>query len=311
MNIIEHQGAEAVTTDGAHWDIYVRDTNLVEDLANAHKVQTSDIRYGSWSEKQGLKRGAIYPSDDFKLLEHRGASVYEYLLKHHADIPFPFRDNHELWLLNTTGMPLALLDSVTREHDIELDVPVDWRAGRECRREFRSNAGMKTDQDCITTGAAAERLMQLVNARAGRAPAAQWFRRNPDGSGSGLAGINLPVGLTTRRLPDSAFAGFFLDLPADDPGQRRLVEDFHAWQAPCLLLLQTLDDSTRARLEQQAVARAAAVERHCRLYPSLVDREAIRAARVEALLRANEPASDDEDEAMATYYIELNVTRTN
>lgn len=61
MNIIEHEGAEAVTTDGLHWDIYVRDTTLVEDLADSHKVQTSDIRYGSWSQKQGLKRGRFIP----------------------------------------------------------------------------------------------------------------------------------------------------------------------------------------------------------------------------------------------------------
>jgi hypothetical protein len=49
MNIIEYQGAEAITTDGIQWDICARDTGLVEDSANSHKVQTSDIRYGSWS----------------------------------------------------------------------------------------------------------------------------------------------------------------------------------------------------------------------------------------------------------------------
>lgn len=75
--------------------------------------------------------------------------------------------------------------------------------------------------------------------------------------------------------------------------------------------MQTLDTATRARLEQQAVARALAVERHCRLYPAVIDAAAIRAARVEALLRANQPGIDEEDETMATYYIELNVTRTN
>ena len=73
MNIIEFEGAEAVTTDGMRWDIYVRDTGLVEEFADSHRIQTSDIRYGSWSAKDGLKRGAIYPSDDFKVLEHRDA----------------------------------------------------------------------------------------------------------------------------------------------------------------------------------------------------------------------------------------------
>lgn len=204
MHIIEHQGAEAVTTDGAHWDIYVRDTGLVEDLANAHKVQTSDIRYGSWSEKQGLKRGAIYPSDDFRLLEHRGAMLYAYLLEHHHDIPFAFRDNHELWRLDRAARPLALLDSVNREQDIELDRPVDWRAGRECRREFRSAAANSAGSDVN----AAERLTQLVNACAAQTPRAQWFRRDAEGSGTGLAGINLDADLPGRRLPAARLRNF-------------------------------------------------------------------------------------------------------
>ena len=45
----EYQGAEAITTDGIHWDICMRDTGVVEDIANSLKVQTSDIRYSSWS----------------------------------------------------------------------------------------------------------------------------------------------------------------------------------------------------------------------------------------------------------------------
>ena len=40
MNIIAYQGAEAVTTDGVHWDIYVRDTELVQDLANIGLVRS-------------------------------------------------------------------------------------------------------------------------------------------------------------------------------------------------------------------------------------------------------------------------------
>lgn len=33
--IIKHQGAEAITTDGMHRDIYVRNTELVEELPNS------------------------------------------------------------------------------------------------------------------------------------------------------------------------------------------------------------------------------------------------------------------------------------
>jgi len=308
MNIIEYQGAEAVTTDGLHWDIYVRDETLVEDMADSHKVQTSDIRYGSWSEKQGLKRGAIYPSDDFKLLEHRGAVVYEYLLEHHRDVPFAFTDDYELWLLDENGMPLALVNSATGPLQTDCDCQIEWRAGRECTRTFRSHACESADAGAEPPG---EQLSRLVNRRAGPSPAAQWFHRHDDGSATGLEGVNLPGALVARRLPDSAFADFFLSTPRGDPAEQRLVEDFFTWQAPCLLLLHTLGRETRARLEQQALARARAIERLYRLYPSIVDPGAIKAARVEALLRASESDGEDNDETMATYYIELNVTRTN
>ena len=136
MNIIEFEAAEAVTLDGVHWDIYVRDAELVKDLPNSHKVQTSDIRYGRWSASSGLKRGAIYPSEDFKVLEAQGALVYEYLLKHHQQIPFPFADVSELWLLDQFAQPLVLLKSAVLEDDLELDRLPDWCACHEAGDRF-------------------------------------------------------------------------------------------------------------------------------------------------------------------------------
>jgi hypothetical protein len=72
MNVIEYEAAEAVTVDGIHWDIYVRNAELVKDLDKSSRVQTSDIRYGSWSVAQGLKRGPIQPSEDFLRMEMQG-----------------------------------------------------------------------------------------------------------------------------------------------------------------------------------------------------------------------------------------------
>src|SRR4030042_319866 len=87
------QSAEAVTTDGAEWDIYVANDALLEGLGRAGKrAQISDIRYGHWSAETGLKRGPLFPSDDFKRLEEMGAVVYEHLLRVHRDVPFRFRD---------------------------------------------------------------------------------------------------------------------------------------------------------------------------------------------------------------------------
>lgn len=311
MNIIECQGAEAVTTDGRHWDIYVRDTGLVEDIANGHKVQTSDIRYGSWSLKNGLRRGALYPSDDFRVLEHRGALVYEYLLKHHDDIPFPLEDSMELWLLDREQLPLGLLDSAVSEKDIELDCPVDWRAGRECRKYFHTPRMHELQRKTSTEAGAGEYLTQYINRRAGERPQAQWFRRMPDGCGEGLPGINLETDLQGRHLPDTAFPTYFLREDDHCSLHRQLIQDFLAWQAPCLLLLQNLDTQARRCFERLATSRALSVEKHYRLYPAIQDEAAIRAARVEAALRRTAAQEDEEEKTLATYYIELNVTRTN
>ena len=310
MNIIEHEGAEAVTTDGVHWDIYVRDAELVKDLANGKRVQTSEIRYGSWSQKDGLKRGALYPSKDFRILELRGARLYEYLLGHHNDTPFPLRDTTELWLLDTEANPLALLNSVVERDSIELDCFIDWRAGQACHRSLETTAFDLEDAP-VTDHSPGNYLTQFINGRAGEHPAAQWFTRTPDGSGIGLQGINLPTGLQNRTLSRSSFPSHFLKEEGCSLAHRQLIQDFLAWLAPCQLLLQDLDRSERQRFEQLAMSRALEVNKHFRLYPQILDDDAIRAVRVEAALRRDEVQNTNEDETMATYYIELNVTRTN
>jgi len=307
MNIIAHDGAEAVTTDGLHWDIYVRDPELARDITDSKRIQTSEIRYGSWSRKAGLKRGAIYPSEDFRVLEQCGTQVYEYLLSHHTDVPFPLRDTTELWLLNTQHKPLGLLNSVLGEEPIELDCFIDWRAGQSCHRTFRSS----TQETLGTHLSAGQYLTQLINTQAGEQPAAQWFERRPDGSGSGLQGINLPAGLECRTLPAAEFPRYYLQEDGCSPLHRQLIQDFLAWQAPCRLLLQDLERSERRHFEQLASTLALEVDRHFHLYPQILDVDAIQAARVEVALRSDELQHDREDETMATYYIELNVTRTN
>ena len=96
VHIIRYQSAEAVTTDGIEWDIYVANDALLDGLGRAGKrAQISDIRYGHWSAEKGLKRGPLYPSDDFKRLEDMGAVVYEHLLqgasRRAVQIPRPVR----------------------------------------------------------------------------------------------------------------------------------------------------------------------------------------------------------------------------
>lgn len=306
MNIIEFEAAEAVTLDGIHWDIYVRDAELVKDLPNSHKVQTSDIRYGKWSKENGLKRGAIYPSNDFKLLEAQGAIVYEYLLKHHQDIPFPFADIYELWLLDSSGMPLALLNSCIDEQDIVLDYIPDWCACYECQNTFFSTAVTLVTNESSKTLSAGEYLAHYINQLAGNKIVAQWFKRHADGSGHACGGVNLKESFVTRQLEASAFSPFFINDELHDKAHRRLIKDFIDWQAPCLLLLQNLDEEQRKYFEIQAKKRALEVEKQHRFYPDIIDQSQINAARVEAKLRKSQNIGNDPSEdIMSPEYIEL------
>jgi len=72
--------------NGVNWDIYVSDEELLKDLDDSQRVQISDIRYGKWSKQNGLKRGPLYPSEEFRVMEHMGAIVYEYLVNNHETV---------------------------------------------------------------------------------------------------------------------------------------------------------------------------------------------------------------------------------
>lgn len=303
MHTIRYASAEAVTLDGVHWDIYVSNDALLEGLTVNRWTQITDIRYGSWSLARGLKRGAIYPSDDFLRLEEMGAMVYEHLTRVHQKVPFALQDQYELWLLDSAQQPMALLSSVLKEAAMELEESIVWRAGYTAAEHFRSLALQR-----ISTRAesAAEYLTRYINACAGTTPVAQWFQRQADGSGTGLRCLGEEGALEGRSLLAQAFPPLLLATTGHDAAHADLIADFHAWQAPWLLSLSQLENATRQQLEQQARQQALAVEKHYRLYPEIIDQQGIKAALVEALLcRSQGNVEPTKDSIMSTFYIEL------
>lgn len=303
MHIIRYQSAEAVTTDGVEWDIYVANDALLDGLGRAGKrAQISDIRYGHWSAEKGLKRGPLYPSDDFKRLENMGAVVYEHLLDAHRAVPFKFRDSFELWLLDRDDRPLALLHSVRNDSETDTQPPLDWRAGIAAQAQFSSSA------IADLAGSAGTYLTCHVNSLA--SGVAQWFRRSDDGAGLGLHTLKGGESLRGRVLEADAFPPLFIATAGMDAAHARLVHDYHAWQAPWMLLLPHLDAATRAALETAACRQAGAVEKHCRLYPEVIDHAALQAARVEAALVRSQPPLRKPEDVLPTDYIELGSTES-
>lgn len=298
VHVVRYASAEAVTTDGIEWDIYVANDALLDGLGRAGKrAQISDIRYGHWSVEKGLKRGPLYPSDDFKRLEDMGAIVYEHLLHLHRELPFKFRDPFELWLLDRDDRPLALLHSVRNNSETDTRPPLDWRAGIAAQEHFRSHAIAGLAEP------AGRYLSRYVNSLAGGG--VQWFLRSDDGSGLGLHTLKGRERLKGRVLEAEAFPPLFVSTHGMDAAHTRLVHDYHAWQAPWMLLLSHLDTPTRAALEAAACQQADAIEKHCRLYPAVLDRTALQAARVQAALERSRPVGTHPDEVMPMFYIEL------
>lgn len=304
MRVIRYRGAEAVTLDGWHWDLYVSNQALLEGLgdsaqAHSHRVLVSDIRFGRWSPDQGLKRGPQYPSADFRRMEREGAALFSYLREVHEAPVFPFIDIYELWLLDARLQPLALLASATEADEMDLDIPLAWLVGDAARANFRR----------ADTVDAADKLSAQVGRIAGANPLALWVRRESSGAGTPLAmipaGKEIPPGLPAS-IPAATFPRYFLAEAGHGDDYARLARDYLDWQAPCLLMLPTLSRQERARLEGLARAQAEAVEKHHRLYPECVDAAQIQAARVEALLCRTQPARHEEYGFASTFYIELN-----
>ena len=283
MNIIEYKGAEAVTLDGENWDIYVKNRDLIKDLGSKKNVQISDIRYGHWSHKEGLIRGPIYPSDDFKRMEEQGAKVYEHLLQHFESLPFPFLDNYELWLLDKNAYPLALIDSAVRESEINNDPILDWRAGQACCREFTSETYTFMQQHSNIS--AGQYLTNYINQLCSTPARAQWFKRTLDGHGIGMKGHNISEELVNRELYDNYFDTLMISDKDHNNQHINLINEFIQWQSPWLLLLDSISESQRMILEEKAQKRALVVDQLHRLYPEVTDIRLINVARVEAKLR--------------------------
>ena len=306
VNCIRYRSAEAVTADGVRWDIYVSNEALLDDLPDRQHIQVSDIRYGSWSEKNGLKRGPIFPSDDFRLMEAMGTRVYEHLLEVHQDAPFPFLDTAELWLLDGRGQPLALVESALNPADIDTALPPRWNPGLACRRMFASAAAESLLDANARPGDITDYLSAYINSsRTGTVPTAQIFQRTVSGQGTGLHGINIDESLIGRTLDQQAFPAMLVDTSNHDAVHEKLVRDFVSRQAPWQLLLPSLDSETRRTVEQHARVQPLKVEQQHRLYPEIIDRNMIDSARVEARIRMTKPATTQQEKIMSTFYLEL------
>lgn len=302
MNIITTGKADAVTIDGINWSLYIHDTfashhDDPEEFAN---IELPDIRYGEWSKKAGLKKAPVLPCYHYDEVQEAGEELLQAIFEYAEKIPFTFRDNYELWLLDEEHhQPLALLDSVCSKQEIYAPTTLQWRAGNRCRQYFNSTVIPAVEEETH-----ADILNQLVNARAGKNPAAQWFFRKDDGYGLGVEVINIDEKYVRREMSPRMFPRMFVEQQWDSDSECALFEEFINWLSPWLLLMDFLSDSKRQSFENTARQHALLVEEMHLLYPKVINEKDINAARVEAALRKAAPASDESEEILRFCYID-------
>jgi hypothetical protein len=133
-----------------------------------------------------------------------------------------------------------------------------------------------------------ERLEKLVRDAAGRPARVQWFRRQSNGDGWPLSPDNERENDSHSCYANAEFPALTVNEQWEAPSSRQLLADYIHWIAPFLLLLPSLDDVQRDRIERSARKRASLVAALYRLYPKIINSELVTAARVETRLRQAE-----------------------
>jgi hypothetical protein len=302
VNVAEIEGADAVCRDGTNWTLYIQGARESTSLGDGREAQVRlpDIKFGTWSSDTDLHRAPVRYVTDYGHLDALGCTLLGLVKTASGQIPLPLQDNYELWLLDAgkDALPLALLKSSCDPVESENVEVFRWTAGQAARSSFRPRT-----EDANAAGIpAADRLTDLVNTAAGPGPGVQWFQRRQDGSGQGLSCSERTADLIGRVLPSMAFPELLLRESWERDSDRDLVRAYLAWQAPWLLALQGLRPESRRRLEKEACKRALLLSELYRTYPSIIDRAAIKAARVEASLRLAAAGSKTQEGSAATTF---------
>jgi len=270
VHMVEAGEASAHTYDGVTW--YLR----------------ADDGYGwvrptgVWVEGGGLKAGqAAGQGDILAALESR------------PPLPYPLADGLELWLLDQeAGLPLALLGSERPSRHVPGEIDPTWQPFALRYTGFRSAALAEREAGRPQVASAhRDALARLVNAAARPGPAAQWFRRTPEG-GEGLEGLRLKPEWEGRALPAGAFPELLVREEWNNRLEQSVINDYHAWLAPLLLLLPRLAPATRERLEKAAALRPGWLLKVHRLLPAVLDRERLNAALVAARMEESAGGAD-------------------
>lgn len=268
LQIIETVDGRASSTNGVVWDIEVR-----SEVAggwgslNQSSRQVAYYRFGLWSLESGLISRPLVSQHRGGPLFRQCESLIECVHERYDQVPFRLIDNRELWLYDSNDeQPVVLLASVTANDRLPTPEPRYWAScigvdGIESQRRFPRS----------------RELEAMVRQRAGFNINKHWISRQEDGSG-----VDERVGTS---IPAQLFPTYLLTLEWQESWQVELVHEYIDWISPSLLTLQQLNQSERIQLECAMEIQARSIEYHWQLYPQVIDKGRLDAARVKSRLQ--------------------------
>ena len=260
--VAEFERARAVSLDGKNWAMqYAFTEEARQGMRRAvtdptlHYSLVATVTHGT------LRPRALRPSLDPQEVGPTVQALYQAILA--ARVPFPAADRFEYWLLDAEQQrPLALLQSCTDEQEIPLaPLPPGWIAMPAAQLDIPApETAQRTYVPPVNY-----RLQKLVEERAGAKPRAAWFDR--------------------REPVTDDFPPCLIREDWGDEQRQELCDRYIRRLAPRLLMVQGIPRAVRQRLERAARDHVFDVERFHLLYPEVVERSLLNAARVEATLR--------------------------
>lgn len=282
LQVAETHRARAYSSNGQVWQIQViaqRPDHTWRSFSDIPPI-TQFFKFGLWDAQDGLHRIPANPVMDVGAMTAAAEELADALRPLLQRLPFRLIDCYECWSSDYRGSPVALL-ATTEDPEMMRDMrPGRWQAARLADHGFVSPS-------LITRGVPArgelgprQHAEQLERQVRQHGQHKAWFQRMADGGAERLDPSKNGKSVGVEALPA-------LGLKTDwqDERETELVDDYLAWQAPRLLMLQDIDDALRARLETLACRQAVELAGAYRLIPRVLDRGRIEAARVEAELR--------------------------
>jgi hypothetical protein len=265
LQILETPHGKALSTNGVVWDI--EPSAPADYQAEGPEAELAYYQYGLWSRDEGLVQRPLAALHGEDALKRQAEGLVQSVMKNLERLPFPLKDNRELWLFDERERrPLSLLASCLPDRE----------PARPHGRRWVSSIGENGLASQRRYPAAGE-LETLVKERAGFNARTHWVTRDEQGGGTSDDG--------NIRLQAEDFPTLLITREWTETGQSMLVEGYLRWIAPSLLTLQHLNREQRAWLEQSLHLQAESVEHHWRLYPELVDERHLTSARVQCRMQ--------------------------